>query len=297
MSVLGSGYLDGWEERQRSPVEAMPTPFPILNRVCGDDGGGVGIARGWFTTIGGNPGHGKSLVALNMAASAVLTGLDVCYVTLEMSDHQLATRVYSILTKIPVKELERGTRFDPSDLRKRLADLLLKSSSGARQPSLYVNQTPLVSVADVLKYMHDQYDDWGCRVFFVDYLQLVGTGNEDHISAATTEIATTVRSFANTTRSVVVGLSQYNRRTSADKTGKPTAQSLYGGMSLEANSDLVLLLDHSRYERSETNPAVARTWLVVGKNRHGMQIEIPIRWDYRTLTCSEADEALVGQWP
>tara|TARA_Y100001960_G_C14366910_1_gene677175 strand:+ start:59 stop:280 length:222 start_codon:yes stop_codon:yes gene_type:complete len=69
---------------------------------------------------------------------------------------------------------------------------------------------------------------------------------------------------------------------------------LFGGMILEASCDLILLLDHSRYERDGNT---AKTWLIVAKNRHGPTVEIPIEWDYRTLSIREADPDEESSWP
>ena len=69
---------------------------------------------------------------------------------------------------------------------------------------------------------------------------------------------------------------------------------LFGGMILEASCDLILLLDHSRYEREGNT---AKTWLIVAKHRHGPTVEIPIEWDYRTLSVREADPDEEYRWP
>ena len=69
---------------------------------------------------------------------------------------------------------------------------------------------------------------------------------------------------------------------------------LFGGMILEASCDLIALLDHSRYERDQNT---ARTWLIIAKNRHGPTLEIPIEWDYRTLSVREGDPHEEHLWP
>ena len=58
----------------QKPVEAVPTPLPSWNAACRDEGGGVGLARGWHDVVAGNTGQGKSLFALNVAASAIRHG-------------------------------------------------------------------------------------------------------------------------------------------------------------------------------------------------------------------------------
>lgn len=291
VDVLDPKYVERWEERQRSPVEAWSTGIRALDRLCGDDGGRVGLARGWFVTLGGNPGHGKSLLALNMAASFVKQSTDVAFLTLEMSPEQLSTRVYSIALRRPIRQLERGRDFNPSDLAERVKRFSLENDLA----TMVTNEHILGSIDEVTGHLHAAADE-GIRIAIVDYLQLIGVGSEDSLYQQVAEIAMAVRKFAHQRKVLTIGLSQYNRRTSAD-TQRPTAQSLHGGMSLEANSDMVLLLDHSRYERVESKKHLARTWLIVGKNRHGPQTDIPIEWDYTTLTVREAELDEEKDWP
>ena len=63
------------------------------------------------------------------------------------------------------------------------------------------------------------------------------------------------------------------------------------------NGDIVLLLDHSRFARDEADRVIARTWLLVAKNRHRAVGEIPIEWNYRTLQVREALQDEEHLWP
>jgi hypothetical protein len=59
-----------------------------------------------------------------------------------------------------------------------------------------------------------------------------------------------------------------------------------GGSPLENDSDQVLLLDHSQYDRDYENQT-ATTRALLCKNRHGPAAIIPVRWDYRSLRLRE----------
>ena len=298
VSVLDPLYLDRFERRQLAPVEAVATPFGIWNRHCRDDGGGKGIARGWSITVGGNPGHGKSLLALNLAAHAMRAGEKVGFVSLEMAPEQLSARLYAILTGTPVEAVEKGSFSSGSfaRLRAQLMAMLATAGDGTALPDFLVNEDPLVGVPSVLAAM-DVMREEGCGFLVVDYLQLVGGGDEESLYRQVSEVANAMRTFARQHRVTVVGLSQYNRRTSADYTQSPRAQSLHGGMPLEASSDQVVLLDHSRFERDALHPHLARTWLLLDKNRHGGTGAIPLEWDHRTLQVREGRDDEEHEWP
>jgi len=284
-NILGADFMDQYAHKQQEEIVSVPTGIPTLDRVCRDDGGGGGFAPGWFITVAGNPGHGKSALALNIASAVLRHGTSVGYISLEMSPQQLATRLYALHTHTRIARLERGNFHHPdwSEARKGMEDA----------PPLWVPTKLLSTWQSVVDYCKACFDD-GCRYFILDYLQLVNTGDEDAIYRATQKIVTELRAWGVDNQCTIVCLSQFNRSTSSNYDHTPRSQGLFGGMILEASSDLVLLLDHSRYERTNN---VARTWLCVAKNRHGPTLEIPVLWDYRTLSLQEASEHEEGMWP
>ncbi len=124
----------------------------------------------------------------------------------------------------------------------------------------------------------------GVTYFVLDYLQLIRASSERDLLEKVTEISMRARDLAHDRKVVVIGLSQNNRVQSRNYADKPVIQGLFGGSPLENDADQVILLDHSRYERAGDT---AKTWVVLGKNRYGPSVEIPILWDYRTLRVRE----------
>ena len=262
-----------------APVDAVPTPLPAWNALCRDAGGGMGWARGWHIVLAGATGQGKSLLALNAVAQAMRAGRRVAFISLEMSYAQLVTRALAIATGSSVRALEQGPSFDAEAWR--VASARFAALPGA----LTVNKRRLRSLADVVGAMRQQVEQFGAEMVVVDYLQLARTGMaSQNVSEAVEQISHTVVSEASALNVVSLGLSQYNRQTSANREAPPTPQGLMGGSSLENDADQVALLDHSRYQRT---PDGADTYLLVAKNRHGGQAQLPIRWDYRTLQAFE----------
>ncbi len=290
-NLLSGRYADSHFKRQQEPVTAVPTPFASWNRMCRDAGGGVGLAHGWYVLLAGATGHGKSLLALALAAEAIRHGHRVGIVSLEMTSSQTTSRLYATLTGTTIRSIERGRDFDPA-LASEVAVKVQRAreESGAR---VYVNNDPLSELGDVLK-LAGHYVEEGCQLVIVDYLQLISTGDEREMSREVTRISHSIRLLAKRLNVVVVGLSQFNRSTSANRADSPTVQGLIGSSSLENDADQVLLLDHSRYKRDGDK---ARTWAILGKNRHGSSGSIPIEWDYRTLSVREAMPDEEHLWP
>jgi KaiC/GvpD/RAD55 family RecA-like ATPase len=264
---------------KEAPVEAIPTPLAAWDAVCRGAGGGKGLARGWYVTIGANTGTGKSLVALNIAHAAVRHGVVSCFVSLEMARSELATRFLAIVSGEAVISLEQGDQFDREAFTRASRQLdELRAVTGGH---LLVNRRPLSRLADVVASMRYYAEVYGARLFLVDYLQLASvSGVGSHINDRIEAVSHAVRDVTTDLRVTTVALSQFNRQTSAERDQRPVSQGLMGGSAIENDSHQVLLLDHSRYVRSGS---WGDTWMVVDKNRHGPVTDIAVRWDYRTL--------------
>ncbi len=92
--------LDDLRKLKETPTDAVPTPLPTWNALCGEEGGHSGLARTWTVVIGGMPGARKSYFALNMAAHAIKLGHKVGAINFEMSFPGYATRFLSVVTGI-----------------------------------------------------------------------------------------------------------------------------------------------------------------------------------------------------
>jgi KaiC/GvpD/RAD55 family RecA-like ATPase len=276
-SVSGDTLLQLLDEKL-APIDAVPTMLPLWNLACHGGGGGVGLARGWFVTIGANTGTGKSLIGLNLAHHAIEHGEVVTFISLEMGRSELATRFLSIASGEPVVELEQGPRFSTDTFRRaRHAVDAIRERTGGH---LLVNRRPLSKLSDVTACIKHYHESYGSRYYVVDYLQLAWTANAHSINDRIELVAHQLRDLTHSLNVTMVALSQFNRQTSAARSERPVAQGLMGGSAIENDSHQVLLFDHSRYERQGEG---ANTFLIIDKNRHGGVSDIPVRWDYRTL--------------
>ena len=269
-----------------APVTAVPTMLPSWNTACRDEGGGLGLARGWHVIIAGQTGSGKSTFALNQIAAALRAGERVCFLSLEMSQGQLLTRLLAILTGRNVRPFEHGASFNEAAAREAAADrsATLERTGGA----LYVNRRPLASLDSVVQAIEAHHERHGCRVFLTDYVQLCWARSAASLFEQVQEISHTIRGLAADRGLVSIALSQFNRETSTNRTSPPTPHGLMGGSALENDADQVVLLDHSTFKRTGMT---ATGMVLLAKNRHGPQVDIPVRWDYRTLRVREESGA------
>lgn len=270
-------------EHQLSPIDAVATPFPSWNRCCRDEGGGEGIARGWHILGAARTGVGKSILALNVASHAMRCGETVCFVSLEMSQRQVETRLMAIVSGLSVRSLEKGRDFDRGAFREAAEKF------DTLPGSFLTNRSPIHDVRGVTRSIQAIHEIHGCRFFIVDYLQLAGNPNDPE---SITEVSHAVRQQAKDLQAITFGLSQFNRSTSVQTDTPPTINGLMGGSALENDADQVVMIDHSKLEESwKAGQKIGwDTNLMLDKNRHGPTGDVPIHFNSSTLQMRELYE-------
>ena len=267
-------------------TDAIPTHLPQWNRACRDEGGGIGLAPGWFVVMAGKPGAGKTLMAINLLIAAMRANTMCCVLSYEMSKSQMLTRALAIATGAGIHRLERGPGYDAQTFREAIdvwdKDGLHYKMLLAERPerTISVMQTHLLDAAN-----------YGCRLLIVDYTQLVGRTEHPAIFERVQAVSGVLQQTAFETRCTVIGLSQFNRTTLANRKDEPGTEGLKGG-SLDEDADQVVMLDYSDAQKQLTS---LTTNFIVGKNRHGPAPTIPIIFDYQTLRVRERtsyDEAV-----
>lgn len=279
---LTGRVLENLAAAKGQEIDVVPTPLPLWNRSCKGRGGGEGLARGWNIIIAGNTGSGKSLAALNVAACAIGNGERVGILSLEMDLEEIATRSIAIVTRTAAELLEPGRHYDIETHRTANGEMdrIYAEKGGA----IFVNRDEINRIEDIEAGFRYLVSVHGCRTIITDYLQLAWVKNARSMLEAIQEVSHVIRGLSKSLKVVSLALSQFNRETSNNREVSPTPQGLMGGSPLENDAAQVLLLDHSRYERTLNG---ATTNLILAKNRHGPAADIGLAWDYRTLTMTE----------
>lgn len=290
MAPVGFGTFEAMLTKAQQPVDALPTMWPSWNSACRMYGGGVGLARGWHVVVAGGAGVGKSLVALNLTAAALLGGHSVGWLSLEMSREQLLMRLMGIVTGRRLSDMEPGQFFNPDVFASAATEVIEKMQMAGSQ--LWMAERPSRQLLDVDRLMRDAVDA-GCRLVVLDYLQLVHVADAQKMDDAMRRVSAAVQSLAFRYGVTTLALSQFNRSTTQSKDGaKPSIYGLMGGSSLENDADQIILLDHTT--RQKTAEGVTYDALLE-KNRHGETgVTIPLVMETRTLRLRERSATVVA---
>jgi replicative DNA helicase len=99
-------------------LSGLPTGYPDLDRVTG------GFRPGELVVIGARPSLGKTALALNIAEKIAESGTPVLFFSLEMPGRDIASRVLSMRSGVPMYRMSRPRelRTDDIDARYRAAN-------------------------------------------------------------------------------------------------------------------------------------------------------------------------------
>lgn len=250
--------------------------------------------------IGGRPGMGKSGIMADMilaSSDEVPVGVFSC----EMPREQLSPRLACNLANLNYHNVRRGKISKPEKERFNDAIKVIE-----KRPIFTDHDNGIVGLDDYwLKQRElkaEQIIDYklkkmvsihGCKVIFVDYLQLI-----QHINLSKKDrrlvvgdIAETLRDYAKKYYVTVVLLSQLRRFDQARyrEDGKkapplPTLDDLKESGEIENHSDTVILLHRPQYYYMEkeidlvTNVVEDDALLIVAKNRDGCTGSIKVDW-------------------
>jgi len=293
--IMHPGYLNGFYARQQEPAEAIPTFSGTWNAVCRNAGGRIGLALGWHVMLAGAVNMGKSMMMLNLARDCSKVGYDAAILSEEMARDDIAYRLYPMISGIEADMMERGVI--THDVFKEIGALLSAPHRDGTGPRLLVNDKPFRKLGLVVESMNRLLDD-GVRVFMIDYLQLIRGVSGQDIRERVEEVSGEMFDFAHSNGVLTLGLSQFNRNVSREKTTEPVMEGMLGSQSLEADADQVAVLDHSRYEADLERPWISRTFLKIDKNRNGpKKVDVPIEWDWKTFRAREAFPDEEHLWP
>jgi len=103
-SHIGHDYIEDSDERfayYRRKEEHIPFDISLLNEIT--EGG---LTKKTLNVLMASPGAGKTLAMCHMAASAMSSGYNVLYITLEMAEEKISERIDANLMNVSMSDLQ-----------------------------------------------------------------------------------------------------------------------------------------------------------------------------------------------
>lgn len=267
-SVLVHRAMQRLEElaNRHDGIDGIATGFTDVDAML------LGLKPGDLVILAARPAMGKTSLAMNVAAYAARVGQAVAVFSLEMSESQLMFRVAAGEAHVSLERMLSGRTHETEYVR------LSKALSEIAEWPLHVEDTALVTVADVRARCRRLQSKHGLALVVVDYLQLMYDGKRhDSRVLELAAISRGLKQLAKELRVPVVALSQLSREVERRPSKRPMLSDLRDSGALEQDADVVLLLWRSEeYEATEQNRGLAE--LIVAKHRNGSTGAVTLRW-------------------
>lgn len=251
----GSDWLKQVEEAQRSGggIVGVTTGLSDLDDALG------GSVRGWMVVIGGRPGMGKTVLAMQLARAAAhryqqsrgTEGGAAVVFSLEMSREQLVARIFAGDTGIPTDRQSEG-RLSSDDW-----EALTAAQRDLDEQPLIIDDTPAITVQQMRSRLRRLQRKHRIRVVVVDYMQLMSASGQarrkDSTTAEVTELSRDLKALAQEFQVAVYPVSQLSRKVEQREDKRPQLADLRESGQIEQDADAIVFTYRESYylERAE----------------------------------------------
>lgn len=270
------GHIVSVSEKAHSIVEwchesstGLSTGFIDLDAVL------MGLGKGEFIVVAGRASMGKTALALNMALNQAMAGHAIAIFSLEMTAQSLMGRLLSMISKVPLRLIQKNWLTD--EQKKAVSDAV----ETMKTLKLYIDPQPGATPAKLharAKLLQAQY---GIEAVYVDYLQLLECPGEKDRQQQITTICRELLATARSTSLPIVVLSQLNRQLEYRTDHRPRLADLRESGSIEQDTHKVILMHREDYYRQrEDQNAIpdGETQCIVAKNRQGPLDTVKLIW-------------------
>lgn len=285
---MANALQELYEDMQRNGGNRIQTGIANFDRLSG------GVEEGNMIVIGARPGVGKTALGLAIATHVALHTGPVLFVSMEMTEREIAARVCAASSKIDMQRIAQGALnvdewaiFAPT--MGELSNMPMRLDSKARTPS----QIRREAVA--------MQNNEGLRAIVVDYVQLLHTDKRnDSRYQEVSEVSRELKLMAMDLHVPIFVLTQFNRE--SEKTAglsverrKPKMSEAKDSGSIEQDANVFLI----QWEPPKPTEPGTREWedfhacqingwtwqvLEVAKNRQGRTGMISIGFDKAHMT-------------
>ncbi|HEY1037562.1 MAG TPA: replicative DNA helicase [Candidatus Paceibacterota bacterium] len=261
-------------------MRGVPTGFRDLDAKLS------GLQKSDLVILAARPSVGKTSFALDLARNAAELGTSVAIFSLEMSAHQLTTRMLSAASYVDSWKI-RTAKLQDDDFMK-LRDGIEKLSKAP----IYIDDQPGTNLIKMRSTCRRLKSEKGLGLIIVDYLQLIlpTQAKSDNVVQQITEISRGLKMLAREMDVPVLALSQLSRAVE-QRGGKPRLSDLRDSGSIEQDADVVMFIHREdRYKEHDQRDGIAE--ILIEKHRNGptgvVQLKfVPERTTFLTMDKSD----------
>ncbi|MEY2954433.1 MAG: hypothetical protein RL530_34 [Actinomycetota bacterium] len=236
----------------------VPTGFAELDDLT------HGMHPGQLIIVAARPAVGKSTLCVDFVRNAAIRyNKPAILFSLEMGAAEIAMRILSAETSIPLQNMRKGT-VENSDWTKMAA-----VRGQLNEAPLYIDDSPNLTLVEIRAKCRRLVKQFGLKLIVIDYLQLLTSGKKvESRQQEVSEFSRALKLLAKELQVPVIAISQLNRKSEDTKDKKPEISQLRESGSLEQDADVVLLL-HREGIGEKDHPRAGEADLILAKQRNG----------------------------
>mgnify|MGYP000102078799 CR=1 FL=1 len=213
---------------------------------------------------GRRPAMGKSTLGIDFARAAALHhNMTSIVFSLEMSKVELAQRIISAETNIPLAAMRRA-----DDITADRWNTLNNFWNKLQNAPLFIDDSPNMSLMEIRAKCRRLKQTNDLKLVVIDYLQLMSSGKQvESRQQEVSEFSRALKLLAKELEVPVVALSQLNRGPEMRNDKKPQLSDLRESGSIEQDADVVLLVHRPDFYDKEDRPGEAD--IIMAKHRNG----------------------------
>ena len=254
---------------------------------------------GWFKPweliiLAARPAMGKTSFALNIAKNtAVNQWKSVAIFSLEMWKEQIADRMISIESWIPMKQIANWDLVDDDFIR------IWNSMEKLSNANIYIDDKWWANLQEIKsKVRKIKLEKWWIDLVIIDYLQLMTWSNRFAWNRVQEiwEISRWLKEMARELEVPIIALSQLSRAVENRPDKRPQLADLRESWAIEQDADLVMMLYREDYYDPETDRKHIAD-LFIRKNRNWPTWEVPLYFEnsimkFSNLSKEQLDELI-----
>lgn len=229
--------------------------FPTLDRMTD------GFQNEDVIIIGARPSIGKTALAISMIQNLMSEDIPCGFISAEMSQHQIMTRMISQRTRLDASTIRSGK------YTTQMKQELFESTAYYASRRFYIDDTPNLKLDALISSARHMKLHYGIRILFVDYMGLITVDKDGPVWEKVSDISKSLKALARELKIPVVALCQLGRDAEGNE---PTISNIRGSGSVEQDADLVILLNGERDLTCYRNPnPFLERDMTLAKHRNG----------------------------
>lgn len=223
-----------------------------------------GLFGGDLLIVAGETSQGKSTLATTLAYNLAITQIPSVFYSMEMSARQLAARIIARRVKIG----------SARTLKDKLSDAefsqLYDNAAVLKSLPIYFDERSKTTFKGICDSIRRMVRDYGIRVAFIDYLQILANGKAENREQILGDMARDLKRLAVETNTCIVALSQMSRGSGVK--GEPSLSRMRGSGQIEEACDMAVIIHRKSKDSEEAT-------LSLEKSRNGSIGKEKVRFD------------------